>query len=101
MSPAKGQTDVNRISVSVASVFGMIWPILAVAGTVWTTEAGLRSDIRNLNTLMAAQSENAKLQRENDRLERAADAVKQQANIDQLKATIDSMEKTAPMPAAV
>src|SRR5687768_7110013 len=54
-------TDATKLSFPLQLVIMLLGTMLAAAATVWTIEAGLRSDIRNLNTLMTAQAETVKV----------------------------------------
>jgi hypothetical protein len=84
---------VGRLSFPLQMVVGAVFATATILGGFWVVTSGLRSDVRNINTLMEAQAEKSRLQRDLDRerLERAAE--KQQAQNDAVKVTVDTIQK--------
>jgi len=48
--------DIERLIVSPKIVVGIVMAVLAIAGSIWLSTAGLRSDVRDILTQQAAQS---------------------------------------------
>ena len=85
--------NASRIAVPLQLVIVILGAALAAALSVWTIEAGLRSDVRNLATQMEGQAREAKLERQLDESNAARQAEKLQVASDALRATVETIQR--------
>lgn len=57
-----GETDATRLSFPLESVIRIVALSVGTAATIWVTTSGLRSDVRDLSTLMRGEAEKRALQ---------------------------------------
>lgn len=89
------QTDtmnVTKLTFPIQLVIVIVAAAISASGAVWAIQSGLRSDVRNLATEMAAQAREAKLERQIDEKEAVRQAEKLQVASDALKATVDAIK---------
>ena len=86
---SRRQTDAGGLSFP----FQLVIVILAGAGAIWTSQYSLRSDVRDIRTVIEERAKADQIQRQLDqeRLERAAE--KQQAQNDALTNTIETLKR--------
>ena len=85
--------DVTKMVFTPKIVVGVIIMVMSIAGTVWTINSGLRSDVRDILTRMASEQRvsdaNAKMIEQNsNRINQALET-----NGREMKASIDAVNK--------